>query len=152
MMYEAPIDIIYKDIQYQMEEGVYKAIQNVGIEVDREELLKALKYDRGQYNKGFEDGKKAKIPLLYHKASCLECYSVVDVSLDELLLMGEKSQGVIISLNDDYGREDDYKKQLEDDPEMEWWYTDLLENNDEETLYHIFNDKYLLTQYDDWME
>ena len=28
----------------------------MGLDVDREELLKALKYDRGQYEKGYADG------------------------------------------------------------------------------------------------
>lgn len=57
-MYKSAIDIIYKDIQYQMEENIFKAIQNVDINVNREELIKALKYDRDQYNKGYEDAKR----------------------------------------------------------------------------------------------
>jgi len=32
-------------------------IQKFGIEVDRDELVKALRYDRDQYNKGYNDAK-----------------------------------------------------------------------------------------------
>ena len=57
-MWESPIKIIYTDMKTQMEEGVMKAVQNVGINVDRYELLRALQYDRDQYEKGFRDGRK----------------------------------------------------------------------------------------------
>lgn len=35
---------------------IYKAVQDVGINVNKEELLKALRYDRNQYDKGYSDG------------------------------------------------------------------------------------------------
>ena len=64
-MYESPIDIITGQIKTNYEDGIYRAVQNVGINVDREELLKALEYDRGQYEKGFDDGfaQASKIAL-----------------------------------------------------------------------------------------
>ena len=55
-MYESPIKIITGKMQTQIDGDIYRAVQNVGINVDREELLKALEYDRGQYEKGFDDG------------------------------------------------------------------------------------------------
>lgn len=33
----------------------------VGVKIDREELIKALRYDRGQYEKGYADGKRDAI-------------------------------------------------------------------------------------------
>ena len=45
-MYESPIKIITGQIKTNYEDAIYSAVQNVGINVDREELLKALKYDR----------------------------------------------------------------------------------------------------------
>ena len=39
------------------EKMVMKAIREVGVNVDKEELIKALQYDRNQYTKGYEDGK-----------------------------------------------------------------------------------------------
>lgn len=54
-MWESPIKIIYKDVEMQLEAGVIKAVQNASIYVDKDELLKALQYDRDQYRKGYED-------------------------------------------------------------------------------------------------
>ena len=55
-MYESPVNIIYGEMQTQIEGDVFKAIQNVGIDVNKEELIKALQYDREQYSKGYKDG------------------------------------------------------------------------------------------------
>ena len=57
-MYESPIKIITGKMQTQIDGDIYKAVQNVGINVDRVELLKALEYDRGQYEEGFREGEK----------------------------------------------------------------------------------------------
>ena len=60
-MYKSPIEKIYGELQTQMVEEeeniVMKAIRKVGVNVDKEELIKALQYDRNQYAKGYEDGK-----------------------------------------------------------------------------------------------
>lgn len=55
-MWESPVNVIYGEMQTQIEGEIYKAIQNVGIDVNKEELLKALQYDREQYSKGYSDG------------------------------------------------------------------------------------------------
>lgn len=59
-MYNSPIDTIVTQIQMQhkaqLENDIFKAVQNVGVNVDKDELLKALQYDRGQYDKGYKDG------------------------------------------------------------------------------------------------
>ncbi len=55
-MWESPVNIIYGEMQTQIEGEAFKAIQNVGIDVNKEELIKALQYDRGQYEKGYSDG------------------------------------------------------------------------------------------------
>lgn len=55
--YEAPIKIITQEMQAQRENQVYQAIQNIGVDVDKEELLKALSYDRNQYEKGYRAAK-----------------------------------------------------------------------------------------------
>lgn len=60
-MYESPIHLIYDDIKLQLdknvEDYVYSAVQNVGVNVDREELIRALKYDREQYSSGYRNGQ-----------------------------------------------------------------------------------------------
>lgn len=55
-MYQSPIEIITKKMRTQFEDNVFKAIQDYGIVVDKDELIKALKYDRDQYEKGYRDG------------------------------------------------------------------------------------------------
>ena len=62
--YEAPIEInIEEDIPdlgsmavSEIENMICSAVLKVGITVDKEELIKALRYDRGQYDKGYQDG------------------------------------------------------------------------------------------------
>lgn len=60
-MYESAIEIMYGAMRSEIEGAVYKAVQDVGIKVDKEELLRALMYDRQQYEKGFKDGMQAAL-------------------------------------------------------------------------------------------
>ena len=55
-MYESPIEPIKTKIQIQFEDDCVKAIQSCGFNVNKEELVKALIYDRKQYEKGYADG------------------------------------------------------------------------------------------------
>ena len=55
-MYKSPIEIITGKIQIQIDDEIYRAVQNVGINVDKDELLKALEYDRRQFEKGWKEG------------------------------------------------------------------------------------------------
>ena len=63
--YLSPINIwiteTMQDFNKNIEEQVYKEVINVGISVDKEELQKALAYDRNQYEKGFKDGVESII-------------------------------------------------------------------------------------------
>lgn len=58
-MYKSPINFVFGDIQMQIvkqqENEAYMAVQKCGVDVDREELMRALQYDREQYEKGYED-------------------------------------------------------------------------------------------------
>lgn len=60
-MYKSPIEKIYSELQTQIvqedENTVMKAVRNVGLNVDKEELIRALRYDRNQYTKGYKGGK-----------------------------------------------------------------------------------------------
>ena len=72
MSYEPPIHIIdnsYDSITDAIEEHarrvaegvdemIVEACIKVGCAVDKDELVKALEYDRGQYEKGYADGKR----------------------------------------------------------------------------------------------
>ena len=55
-MYESPIEVYYKEFRTKVENDIVKAIQEYGISVNKEELIEALQYDRGQYEKGYRDG------------------------------------------------------------------------------------------------
>ena len=72
-MYESPIDITWTEMQTQISEGidelVIKACKQMIPTVNKDELIKALQYDRGQYEKGYEDGKREGNRLVY----CNEC-------------------------------------------------------------------------------
>lgn len=62
-MYVSPINMIIDDFQTEVvkegENYICRAVQKVGVDVDKDELVKALMYDRNQYEKGYEDGLKA---------------------------------------------------------------------------------------------
>lgn len=55
MNYKSPVDLIVSEMNLRMEGEIFKAVQNVGVNVDKDELLKALQYDRDQYQKGYAD-------------------------------------------------------------------------------------------------
>lgn len=62
-MYESPINRIFGEIHNEIvrkdEEHLMSVItQNVGYQVDKSELIKAMNYDRHQYKKGYKDGYK----------------------------------------------------------------------------------------------
>lgn len=65
-MYQSPIEKFYGDIQSQIEQKIeqdenqlmMQLRQEIGYTVDKEELIKALQYDRQQYDKGYQDGLK----------------------------------------------------------------------------------------------
>lgn len=62
-MYKSPIDVIHGEMQMQLEGEIFRVVQNVGVCVDKEELLKALAYDRNQYEKGYAEAE-AELDLL----------------------------------------------------------------------------------------
>lgn len=54
--YESPITLTAEKMRIEQEENIFKAIQKFNINVNKEELIKALQYDRNQYEKGYCDG------------------------------------------------------------------------------------------------
>lgn len=63
--YKSPIQVrveqAAKALNLQVENKVYNLVQECQINVDKDELLKALRYDRNQYEKGFADGSRLEI-------------------------------------------------------------------------------------------
>lgn len=54
--YDSPIRMIVGEMETKMEADTMSVIQRYGIDVDKEELIKALNYDRQQYDVGYKDG------------------------------------------------------------------------------------------------
>lgn len=67
-MYECPISVKITNTATSMGEAVneeiYKVVLNCDIAVDKEELEKALIYDRRQYYHGYDDAIKDAIDLI----------------------------------------------------------------------------------------
>lgn len=60
-MYESPIKLsveeIAEDINKNLDEFIIKLIAKYGILIDKYQLIRALTYDRDQYQKGYADAK-----------------------------------------------------------------------------------------------
>lgn len=54
--YESPVELIVREQEKQFEKDVLKVIASYNITVDSDELVKALQYDRNQYEKGYKAG------------------------------------------------------------------------------------------------
>lgn len=55
--YVSPITVELRQIQRKLDNFILNEIRKYDVKVDKEELIKALKYDRNQYEKGYADGK-----------------------------------------------------------------------------------------------
>lgn len=77
-MYKSPIELILGKMRTEIDNEIARTIRDVGMFVDMEELIKALAYDRQQYEKGYKDGKAEKaygmwIEDDYGYFHCSEC-------------------------------------------------------------------------------
>lgn len=110
-MYESPIKVLCGEMQTEIENDLLvKCSQAVGYDIDKDELIKALKYDREQYEKGYSDGLNAdkwisvdeKLPDTMN--DCLVWYSC-DTAFGK-----SKSVGISFCLRGDW-----YTKKLDGD-------------------------------------
>lgn len=97
-MYESPIEAIYENVKTQFDDAVLKAVQKVGINVDKGELIRALRYDRDQYNHGYSDGWYAKEESIVHCKDCKnhEWCSIEEAALNDKTFFckrGERREG-----------------------------------------------------------
>lgn len=73
-MYKSPIELYMEEmgiaVVEKLDAMVFDAVAGVGVTVDKEELLQALRYDRDQYDKGFVDGKAAAMDALVRCKDC----------------------------------------------------------------------------------
>ena len=88
--YKAPIQIVQEQmssIESQLANETLKVIHKYGIYVDKDELIKALNYDRQQYDKGFEDGVNKSTQELLEILKENDCYISTAV-INKLLTIG----------------------------------------------------------------
>lgn len=69
MSYKSPIEIIYGEMTHKLENEVFTVIQNIGINVDKDELIRALAYDRDQYHTGYSDAMMSAVEVV----RCKDC-------------------------------------------------------------------------------
>ena len=74
MSYKSPIEIVYDDLKTRIEDNAYSVVQSYGINVDKEELLKALQYDREQYEEGYADGQREERTAKVEMLLCGNCH------------------------------------------------------------------------------
>jgi hypothetical protein len=51
--YQSPIEIITGQMRMEYDNEIYKAVLSYGVNVDKDELIRALQYDRGQFDSGY---------------------------------------------------------------------------------------------------
>ena len=61
-MYKSPIMLFKTDpliqcVKNETDTMIIRGVARAGVHVDKDELIKALEYDRGQYEKGYRDGR-----------------------------------------------------------------------------------------------
>ena len=77
LSYQPVINILQGNLREQVEGDVIHIIQSYGIDIDKDELVKALKYDRDQYRKGFAHGSKLKTDTIEREVA-MEIFEEID--------------------------------------------------------------------------
>lgn len=90
MAYESPLELKFNEIKYDLikkeNEILVRVVQEVVPNISEEELIKALQYDRHQYEKGYWDGKAARDAEIVR---CKDCKSHDWCSIEDLVLNDE---------------------------------------------------------------
>lgn len=85
--YESPIEVCMQQVMYDLmtkqEDYIIEEVNRCGVTVNKEELTKALAYDRDQYNKGFEAGREWVDAKIYSAYKALQ-YGFTDEALGYL--------------------------------------------------------------------
>ncbi len=91
-MYESPIEIlegVTNHVMRETEDGIVCEVRKqLGVNIDKEELAKALKYDRGSYDKGYNDGQFAALSAIKTEIEW-EYKKLRSTRADETLELGE---------------------------------------------------------------
>lgn len=60
--YKSPSNVVSSELRAEVENNIYKSMTNIGI-IDKDELIKALIYDRNQCEKRISDATPKWIPV-----------------------------------------------------------------------------------------
>lgn len=99
--YRPPITAIISDWETKFENDAVEAVIRYGFDINKEELEKALNYDRGQYEKGYADAKRkyarptgewveTEEPCGWSDLTCYECsickhsWALGDLSIEDV--------------------------------------------------------------------
>lgn len=93
-MYESPIKVVQGELETQLEGEILKAVHRVSVVVDRDELIRALRYDREQYQKGFDDAKRDAVVV----TRCKDCRNHRELNRKDRLESGY-AEGVLWCMN-----------------------------------------------------
>lgn len=88
MNYKSPITVIQDKMSVEFDNGILKAIAKVDIDINKDELVKALEYDRNQYQNGYEDSKE-----IYEKALDKACEALSEfAAMKEVVINNDGTQ------------------------------------------------------------
>lgn len=65
--YQSPIKLMEQQMRTSVEGNILRAVQSVGVDMNKDELIRALQYDREQYAKGYAAGVAADKAKLIEK-------------------------------------------------------------------------------------
>ena len=94
--YKSPIDMITTNMKKEVNDGIYRAVVDMGIKVNKAELIRALEYDRGQYQKGYDDAMRSLVHCKWceyaiDEKGCCKCVRFNDlVDRDGFCSYGER--------------------------------------------------------------
>lgn len=113
-MYESPVHLILQDVESQIDQEIERTIINVvrkfDVSVDEGEIIKALRYDRDQYAKGYKDGINDTLDKLRKEIEV--------IAFDSQEIDGEHESFMIVGLNDIFKILDKYSKT--ESEEIKW--------------------------------
>ena len=76
--YKSPIEVIWGDMELKLIDDIVMAVQKYDITVDREELFKALEYDRHSYEEGFRRGYQTAVDQVQRALSACSAYDALE--------------------------------------------------------------------------
>lgn len=105
--YDSPLDIITQmanQLMADMENGVVKAVNNVGINIDKEKLAQALQQDRARYEEAYRRGYMKAVA---REAHLLSLHQVMcELEGEPAWLEYKNKPGIVAVVREPFGEDD----------------------------------------------